>query len=123
MLVSFDMRSTSIRSERAPPPSPFGSAPENYSLDYSFNLMILFYLIMTSRHILSLQSVMHCHVSKPTDLWGRILERVKILIFEIIVVFTIISNIKILSLRLKGLAQAKIIKKSVILFRVLNMTI
>ena len=31
---------------------------------------------------------------------GRILERVKILIFEIILLFTIISDIKILSLRL-----------------------
>ena len=32
-------------------------------------------------------------------------------------------DFKILSCLLKGLAQAKIIKKSVILFRVLNMTI
>ena len=64
-----------------PPPPPLGSAPENYSLDYSFNLMIyctvitslrispvIFYLIMTSRHILSLPSVMQCRVSRPTDM-------------------------------------------------------
>ena len=42
--------------------------------------------------------------------WGRILERVKILIFEIIVVFTIISNIKILSLRLSVGAILEIFK-------------
>ena len=42
--------------------------------------------------------------------WGRILERVKILIFEIIVVFTIISNIKILSLRLSVSAISEIFK-------------
>ena len=41
---------------------------------------------------------------------GRILERVKILIFEIIVVFTIISNIKILSLRLSVSAILEIFK-------------
>ena len=41
---------------------------------------------------------------------GRILERVKILIFEIIVVFTIISNIKILSLRLGVSAILEIFK-------------
>ena len=33
-------------------------------------------------------------------IWDRILETVKILIFEVIVVFTIISNIKILRLSL-----------------------
>ena len=33
------------------------------------------------------------------------------------------QDLQILDLKLKGLAQAKIIKKSVILFRVLNMTI
>ena len=56
---------------------------ERGGLDYSFNLMIyctvitvvlelvisvIFYLIMTSWHILSLQSVMQCHVSRPTDM-------------------------------------------------------
>ena len=41
---------------------------------------------------------------------GLILERVKILIFEIIVVFTIISNIKILSLRLGVSAILEIFK-------------
>ena len=43
--------------------------------------------------------------------WGRILERVRILIFEIIVVFTIISNIMILSLRLSVSAILEIFKK------------
>ena len=47
---------------------------------------------------------------KGLQLWGRILERVKILIFEIIVVFTIISNIKILSLRLSVSAILEIFK-------------
>ena len=42
-----------------------------------------------------------------------------VLSFFLILTFTALR----VGLRLKGLAQAKIIKKSVILFRVLNMTI
>ena len=79
-LTNLAQKGLSVRPLRPP---PFGSAPENYSLDYSFNLMIyctvitvvlefvisvIFYLIMTSWHILSLQSVMQCHVSRPTDM-------------------------------------------------------
>ena len=48
-----------------------------------------------------------CQLAKT---WGCILERVKILIFEIIVVFTIISNVKILSSRLSVSAILEIFK-------------
>ena len=51
-----------------------------------------------------------CIRSCTMQSWGRILERVKILIFEIILVFTIISNIKILSLRLSVGAILEIFK-------------
>ena len=56
-----------------------------------FNMAIKFKMAAIDRFE-GLYAVVMRTCIKP---WGRILERVKILIFEIIVVFTIISNIKI----------------------------